>query len=166
MRLLDCEHRWQMAVLDTILPSGEGEKLPRGAAEVKLRPFVGDLLNTIPLEARIGLRASLWLLMVAPPFLLGRPRSFMALSGAERLGLLERMAASEQYALREIPVMLKAVAGLGYFGSPEVQRQMGLDTLGRAPAGWTEGQSAPARIRPKPQRRGASKREGSQELSP
>jgi hypothetical protein len=124
-RLLRFERRWLVAIFETILPSGD-PALPLGAADAPLGRFVDDLLASAPLPAVLGLRASLWLLMLAPLFVLGRPRSFLGLSSQARLALLERLRGSRHYLVRESALLFKIVGCLGFCGLPPVQQRLGI----------------------------------------
>jgi hypothetical protein len=136
MRFFAFERRWMLAVLDAILPSGAHPRLVLGARDVPMQRFVDDLLLRAPALAAIGLRASLWVVTLAP-LARGRPRLFGSLAAEERVALLEALGRSQIHLLREVPVLLKTLACLGYCGVPEVQRQVGIAPAPSAPPRWT-----------------------------
>jgi len=126
MTFFSFERRWLLAVLDAILPSGAHPRLALGARDVPLGRFVEDLLLRAPALAAIGLRASLWVVTFTP-LARGRLRLFGSLAAQEQVELLEALARSPVHLLREVPVLLKTLACLGYCGLPEVQRQVGIE---------------------------------------
>ena len=75
------------------------------------------------------------------PLLAGRLRSFAGLSVTERGEVLESLAHSRLYLLREIPMLLKMVASLGYLGVPQVQRELGVPSVDREPPEWARSKS-------------------------
>jgi hypothetical protein len=125
LRLFRFERRWLLAVIETVLPAGEAG-LPWGAAHAPLGRFVDDFLARAPLPAVLGLRAGLWLVILAPPFVLGRPHSFLGLPPQQRLALLDRLRRSDRYLVRESALFFKIVGCLGFCGLAPVQRQLGI----------------------------------------
>jgi hypothetical protein len=134
MTLFSIERRWLLTVLDAILPARADPRLTLGARDVPMERFVGDLLRRAPTLAGIGVRASLWVVWLGP-LLRGR-LGFGALSDAERIAWLETLAASPIHLLREVPVLLKTLACLGFCGVPDVQRQVGIAPVADAPPRW------------------------------
>ena len=120
MRLFGFERRWLAQVNGAILPSGASDALPLGAADVPMDRFVDDLFARAPLRMLVGVRLALWAVVVSPPFVVGRWATFGGLSDAERVACLVRLRESPTYAVREIPILLKAMACLGYCGLPAI----------------------------------------------
>jgi hypothetical protein len=134
MTLLAFERRWLLGVLDAILPAHAHPRLTLGARDFPLARFADDLLRRAPLLAALGVRASLWVLWLSP---LARGRAgFGALSPEEQVAWLRTLEGSRIHLLREVPVLLKTLACLGYCGVPEVQRQVGIDPVASAPPRW------------------------------
>lgn len=125
LRLLRFERRWVVAIFETVLPAGE-RALPLGAADAPLGRFLDDFLARAPLMAVLGLRASLWLLMLAPLFVLRRPRTLLGLSRPDRLAVLERLRRSDVYLVRESALLFKIVGCLGFCGLAPVQQRLGI----------------------------------------
>src|SRR5690348_11173672 len=121
MILLGIERRWLLDVFDAVLPGGTTEKVPLGAKDVPLGRFLDDLFASAPAHFCLGLKACCWFVTLAPPFVLGRFTTFGGLRKEEKLELLARLGESETYVIREMPVLFKTVACLGYCGLPEVQ---------------------------------------------
>jgi len=136
MKLLRVERRCLEAVFATMLPSNADPRLAFGAAEAGMDRFLDDLLRVAPLPFRLALRGCTWLVWLAPPFVLGRWSTFPAMTEADRTAFFEAMAASRVYLVREIPVLFKTVACLGFCGLPDVQRAAGIAPLDAQPPRW------------------------------
>jgi hypothetical protein len=132
-RLLRFERRWLVQIFETLLP---GDATLPGAGQVPMGRFVDDFAARAPLAAVLGLRASLWLLMLAPLVLLRRPRSFLGLPPEDRLALLERLGRSDRYLVREAALLFKIVGCLGLCGLAPVQRRVGIHPVDETPPSW------------------------------
>ena len=130
------ELRCLSAVFDAVLPSGASHAIRLGAGDVPLDRFVADLVQHAPAHFRMGLRACIWLVTLAPPLVLGRWRTFVGLSPKERLDLLDRLGRSSTYLVREVPLFFKTVACLGFCGLPEVQAAVGIAPVDASPPEW------------------------------
>jgi len=135
MKFFSFERRWLRAVLDSILPSCAHPTLDLAARAVPLDRFVDDLLLRAPTLAVLGVRASLWVITLSP-LARGRLRLFRSLAPYEQIALLEALARSRIHLLREVPVLLKTLACLGYCGVPEVQRRVGIELVASTPPRW------------------------------
>ena len=136
LRLLNFERRWLLAILSTILPTGGGERLPWGAADAPLGRFLDDLLDSAPLKFVAGVRACVWMVVLSPPLLLRRLTTFFGLNDEDRLLLLERLKQSPIYVVREMPLMFKMIACLGFCGLPQVQKKLGIHPTDATPPPW------------------------------
>jgi hypothetical protein len=136
LRMFRFERRWLLRIFEAVLPSGADPRLRLGAADVPLGAFVDDLLARAPLLSVVGLRAGVWLVMLAPLFVLGRARSFLGLSPDQRTELLDRLRGNRAYMVREIPNLMKITALLGFGGLAAVQESVGMPPLDRTPPWW------------------------------
>lgn len=134
LRLLPFERRWLVRVFEVVLPARP--ELVLGAADVPMGRFVDDFVASAPLQAVLGLRASLWLVMLSPPFVLGRWRTFLGLAPPERLILLDRLRRSDHYLVRESAVLFKIVGCLGFCGLPSLQQRIGIQPVDGTPPSW------------------------------
>jgi hypothetical protein len=134
LSLLGFERRWLLEVFASILPAHPG--LATGAADVPLRRFVDDFVIHAPLQAVLGLRAALWLVLLAPPFVLGRWRTFLGLAPAVRLILLDRLRRSDRYLVRESATLFKVVGALGFCGLAPLQQRIGIQPVDATPPTW------------------------------
>jgi hypothetical protein len=136
MTLSSFEKRWLLVVFETVVPSGASERMPIGARDAPMDRFIDDLLAHAPLHFCLGLRACLWILALSPVFVLGRFGTFASLDDGERLALLRRFAASPNYVLREMPLLFKTVACLGFCGLPDVQSRLGIRPVDATAPEW------------------------------
>jgi len=130
------ERRWLLRIFDAIYPAGTVDGLRLGASDVPLEGLLEDMVKRAPFDFVLGLRAGAWVVTLFGPLLAGRLRSFAGLSVTERGEVLESLAHSRLYLLREIPMLLKMVASLGYLGVPSVQRELGLPSVDADPPEW------------------------------
>jgi hypothetical protein len=136
LRLLRFERRWLLRIFEAILPSGMASQVSRGAADVPLGRFLDDFVVHAPLLTVLGLRAALWLVLLAPFLVLRRPRSFLGLERAERVLLLERLRRNDNYVVRELAMFVKMVACLGFCGLAAVQEPLGIYPTDDTPPPW------------------------------
>jgi hypothetical protein len=137
LRLFRFERRWLLRVFEAVLPPGD-PTLALGAGDVPMGRFVDDFLASAPLTAVLGLRGGLWLILLAPLFVLGRPRTFLGLTPAERGALLERLRRSNLYLVRESATLFKIVGCLGYCGLGPVQRRIGIHPTDQTLPAWAK----------------------------
>jgi hypothetical protein len=143
MGLARLERRWFAALFETILPDGVVEGLP-GAERLPLDRFLDDFAQAAPPRMMLGARLALWfVVLLAPLLVLRRPRTFLGLTLEDRLSVLRGLRASRFYTVRELPVLLKSVACLGYCGSPIVQRRIGIAVSDAEAPAWTRGPERP-----------------------
>jgi hypothetical protein len=139
MSLRDFERRWLLLIFAAILPASDDPRFPQGALELGAERYLASLLRAAPGDFALGLRACTWLVMFAPPFLLGRWCTFARLTTAERAELLERLARSDVYLIRELPMLFKTALCLGVCGLPAVQRRIGIHPVDSSAPDWAQG---------------------------
>jgi hypothetical protein len=120
-RLTNTERRWAHAVFDAVFPGPERGALPLGIESMDLDGFLDQTLATVPFEAAIGLRLSLWVMALAPLFILRKLATIASLSPDERMRVLAAINASPVYALRSTVMMVKAIGALFYCGDRRVR---------------------------------------------
>ena len=109
-----------------------------GASDFPLDRFLLDLKQRAPRRFILGLRVAVWLVVWSPFVVVRRLRRFQGLAPKDRLELLERLATSRVYFVRELVTLLKMVACLGFCGMPVIQSQVGYDRPNPAPPDWSE----------------------------
>ncbi len=122
MKLFGFELAWAAAAFDAVLP--EGTALPHGIARMNPARFFADTVASSPLEQSLGLRATLWIVALAPLWLLRRPRTIRDIAPDDRRRVLERLLASPVYAVRQLVVAFKAMGSMLYAQSPEARAAM------------------------------------------
>lgn len=117
------ERRWASGVLFAMFPLRA--KQETFAADFGLDETIQRFFRGIPLQASLGLRAALLLVVLAPLWLLGRFAFFSDLDAADRMRVLERLMKNKVYAIRQLVTAWKAVGGLLVVGheSLRVERE-------------------------------------------
>jgi hypothetical protein len=136
MTLLGFERRWILEVFAAVAPGGAHPLLPEGAEGPLMSRFLDDLAKRAPTHFLLGLRACAWVVMFSPPFVLGRWKMFTGLSAEEKFRLLDELAESDVYVIREMPLLFKTIACLGFCGLPAVQAKIGVHPIDASPPAW------------------------------
>jgi hypothetical protein len=122
MRLFDFELRWARAACDALFP--EDTPLPHGLARMKPEEALGAIIASAPFEPALGLRIAVWLLALAPFWLLKRPRTIVGATSEERQRVYAGVLASPVYFVRQLGVAFKATVALLYAQSADVRLAM------------------------------------------
>ncbi len=96
----------------------------QGIATMDIDGYVKDTLARIPLEPVIGVRLAIWIVALAPIFVLRRLVTLHGLAPSDRELVLVALATSRFYAVRQLLLALKAVAALLYAGDPTVRARL------------------------------------------
>ncbi len=123
-RLASFELAWTDAAFDTIYPEPPRGLLPHGVASMQSACFFDTVLATIPLEQSLGLRATLWMIALAPLFTIGRLGTIASVSADDRARVLTRLLSSSNYFVRQLAMSFKAMATLLYAKSEAVRDAM------------------------------------------
>lgn len=129
-RLTSFELAWTDAAFDALYPdvrqdaASDAPSLPHGIRQLHPAKFFDDVLADIPLEQSIGLRLALWIVALAPLFVLKRVATIASLREEQRGTVLERLLASRSYVVRQLTTSLKAIATMIYASSPTVVAAM------------------------------------------
>jgi hypothetical protein len=121
------ERRWLALVFACVIPPSR---------EAPMDAFIDDLIRHAPPRVILGARLCLWLLLFSPPFVIGRFATWLSLDDGERLAVLERLRQSDNYVLRELPLLFKMLGALGYYGLPEVHAALEISPRDEAPPDW------------------------------
>jgi hypothetical protein len=79
--------------------------------------------------AALGLRVAVWMVALAPLWLLGRIATFSKLKPRDRTELLVRLLAHKSMAIRELAMLLKLTAAMALLGSATARARSGYDTV-------------------------------------
>jgi hypothetical protein len=129
------ERDWAFAALGAIYPSRASSSLSVGVCDLALGEYLRDLFLSIPLMAVLGLRAAIWIVALAPPFVLRRMVTVMGLDAEERQLLVERLVSSPSYGVRQLVVALKAIGGLFFGAAASVKAAIFGDAAGHPASG-------------------------------
>jgi hypothetical protein len=108
-------------------PSPDSPLSPHEGEVDYLRVYRRLLAGSTPLAA-LGLRFALWMVALAPVWLLGRFMTFSTLARAERTELLSRLLRHTNLVVRELSLLLKFAAAVALLGTPSVRERSGYDT--------------------------------------
>jgi hypothetical protein len=117
------ERRVALAIFDAIFPSGANDRVPMGASDVDMEGFLEDLEASYPPAVQLGVRGLLWLIELTAWARTGW--SYADLPRDVREKIFASWYRSRFYLFRQAAVSIKAIAGLGYCGFPEVQESFG-----------------------------------------
>ncbi len=123
-RLASFELAWTDAAFDAIYPEPPRSPLPHGVASMHPARFFDEVLATIPLEQSLGLRATLWMVALAPLFTIRRLATIASLGADDRARVLTRLVTSSNYFVRQLAMSFKAMATLLYAKSAAVRAAM------------------------------------------
>jgi hypothetical protein len=132
--LIELERQWVRAIFDTLFPGPPHGELPLGAKDLDVDGFFDGIFAQAPFESALGLRVAIWLLGLAPLFVIGRFTTFDGLGVEERERVYLTMAASRVYVVRSLVIALKAIGSLLYCGDETVRGRILLPAPKRAAA--------------------------------
>jgi hypothetical protein len=123
VRLTRFENAWAEATLGAIFPGASNTGLT-GIGSLHVARFLREIMSQVPFEAAFGLRLAVWIVALAPLFLIGRFSTIARLGQADREVVVGRLVGSERYALRSLVMMLKMFGALLYAGDEVVRARM------------------------------------------
>jgi hypothetical protein len=118
------ELSWARATLETFFPSNACAALPEGIAALDIEGHLQGLRRRAPGEAAFGIRVAIWIVGLAPVFVLGRLCSIASLSGADRERVVRGVLASPVYLVRQLVVFLKQLGALLYAGADPIRERV------------------------------------------
>jgi hypothetical protein len=123
MNLTKLETRWAEAAMGAIFPGSRDA----GLADIRamdLRGFLAQVMTTVPFQAALGLRLAVWIVALAPLFVLRRFATIAGLDQAGREKVIERLLVSRSYPVRSLVMILKTIGALLYAGDDAVRARM------------------------------------------
>jgi hypothetical protein len=124
------EQAWTADVLTAF--TLEPEHSPRG--EVDYLSTFRRMRHGSTRLARLALRLAVWMVALAPLWLLGRVATFSKLARRERTELLVRLLVHNSFVVRELTMLLKLTAAMALMGTASVRARSGYDDLQPAAA--------------------------------
>jgi hypothetical protein len=119
--LLSIERRFSHAAFETIFPGNDGFV---SIEQMDLDGYLREVCSRVPLKAALGLRLGVWIVALAPLFVLGRFATILSLSKADRELVVGRLLASRTYAVRQLVFILKSIGAMLYAAHPSVRERM------------------------------------------
>jgi hypothetical protein len=123
MKLSRLENAWATAALSAMFP-GSSESGLEGIEAMDVRGFLEDVMRTRPFRAALGLRVAIWMVALAPIFVLGRVATIAGLARCERERMLDALLANRTYVVRMLAMLLKAFGALLYAGDERVRARV------------------------------------------
>ncbi|HEY8089042.1 MAG TPA: hypothetical protein VIF09_14385 [Polyangiaceae bacterium] len=123
MKLARFEDRWAEAAMGAIFP-GSTEAGLRDIRAMDVSGFLRQVMACVPFQAAFGLRAAVWLVALAPLFVLGRLATIAGLGVADRERLVQVLSTSRSYVVRSLVMILKTMGALLYAGDDAVRARM------------------------------------------
>ena len=128
MKLTRLETRWGEAAMTTIFPGSREEGLS-GIDTMGLPGFLLEVMRYLPFRAALGMRVAIWLVALAPLFVLGRGTTIARLSARDRERVVGALASSPVYFVRSLVLILKTMGALLYGGDPSVRARLMAPTV-------------------------------------
>jgi hypothetical protein len=118
------ENRWAEAALGGIFPSNAHADLRTGICDLDVQGFLTDVRSRVPYRSALGLRIAIWMVALAPIFVLHRFRTIEGLDPRAREALLAALLVSSFYPVRQLVMLLKAIGALLYGRAASVREVM------------------------------------------
>ncbi len=137
--LFSFELAWTHAAFDALYPAPRAlrhdtkrSRLPHGLGCMYPARFFDALLMEVPLDKSLGLRATIWMIALAPLFTIRRFSTISSLAAQDRMRVFEVLLASPNYFVRQLAAAFKAVGTLLYARSATVRSAMTAMAVPRA----------------------------------
>ncbi|MEZ4410465.1 MAG: hypothetical protein R3A52_28895 [Polyangiales bacterium] len=118
------EKRWIEAILSTFVSDAAGDgALAVREGEVDWAGSATKMTDAACGKGRFGFRAALWIVSLAPLFVIGRPALFASLEADDRRRVLAAVVKSPYLLFRGLGVFLKLAASMALFGVASVRAQ-------------------------------------------
>ncbi len=138
MKLLSIEHRLVRATLEGFAPTTtEGGLVPLEGEVDYVSAFL-TVANASTDRARIGIRAALWVVALAPMWMGVAFATMAGLSQAKRAEVLDRMLNSSSFLPRELALLIKISAAFALMSTRSIRARSGYDRRGGKPAPHVE----------------------------
>jgi hypothetical protein len=122
------EQVWIADVLTAFTLEGEPGLCPTPGEVDYLRTFSRMRRGSTALAA-LGLRVAIWMVALAPLWLLGRLNTFSKLALRDRTDLLGRLLSHHSFVVRELTLLLKLTAAMALLGTASVRARSGYDDV-------------------------------------
>jgi hypothetical protein len=123
MTLSKLETRWAEAAMGAIFPGSNDA----GMADIRgmdVGGFLAEVMQCVPFQAALGLRLAIWLVALAPLFVIGRFATIAGLAQGDRERVVGSLVGHPSYALRSLVLILKTMGALLWGGDDAVRARM------------------------------------------
>ena len=86
--------------------------------------FLGRVVASVPSKVALGLRLAVWIVALAPLFVLGRVATITSLAPSDRERVVAALVTSRNYALRSLVMILKTMGALLYAADDSVRERL------------------------------------------
>lgn len=124
MKLGAFEKRAARAALCAIFPADGDPRVSEPIAALNLESFFDYAVSGPPFVPALGYRITIWILMLAPLFVLRRFKTIASCTPDEADRVVVALVASRVYFVRQLVVFFKAFGALYFFTSPRVRQQV------------------------------------------
>jgi hypothetical protein len=124
MKLTRLEHRWAQAALVSMFPGSSRDDGFADIGGMDVHGYLVEVMRSLPFKARLGLRAAVWLVGLAPLLVLGRLTTIGGLAPAEGERVLARLGDSRWYSVRSLVMLLKTFGALLYAGDDRIRARL------------------------------------------
>jgi hypothetical protein len=123
MKLSRLENTWARAALGAIFP-GSSEDGFASIGGMDVAGYLASVMDSLPFKPALGLRAAIWLVALAPLFVIGRVATLPGLGQGDRERVVATLFASPSYRLRSLVMLLKTFGALLYAGDDRVRARL------------------------------------------
>jgi len=122
----DAREKWLRTQLDAIIP--EGGEIPVSAEEGGAVEIFQDMASHLPALTGMSLHAAVVFVEFAGPlFGLKKTGRFSGLDSEKKTECLQGLSKSPIYLVRQMVMLLKMIACMGWGADPRVRRSLGYD---------------------------------------
>lgn len=123
MKLARFEDRWAEAAMGAIFP-GSSEAGLRDIRAMDVSGHMREVMRCVPFKVALGLRIAIWMIALAPLFVLGRLATIVGLALADREKVVSELVTSRFYGVRSLVLFVKTMGALLYAGDDAVRARM------------------------------------------
>lgn len=123
MKLTRLEHSWAQAALVAMFPGSRDDGFA-DIAGMDVHGYLVEVMRSLPFKARLGLRAAVWLVALAPLFVLRRVATIRGLAPADGERVVAALCASRSYGVRSLVMLLKTFGALLYAGDDRIRARL------------------------------------------
>jgi hypothetical protein len=126
VKLSELERGWLKKILEAVIPPGVVHSISPSAADAGAAKILEEMLRHLPAFTGLGLRASIvFVEFLGPVFGLRKAARFSMLPPEQREECLARMSKHDTYFVRQMVLLHKATACMGWGADDRVRQGLG-----------------------------------------